>query len=217
MRPFDIVTTHKYVGNPASYETQLIELLLSGSESYTERARFIVIGSTSNRLICKFTGFAIQINPVELKQSKWLKRDDVIRCKVNEIYHLTQDTPNLNLSVVKTNVDLHNWSGTLIERNILNHLAVGHYIRVCVYLKHAGWLSNGTEYFIITSINPLRGVLSDIYNQGENDPHLKLCVGTEFDLQLDAITEIPTCFEDNKSLREFERKKMYGYSITGAC
>jgi len=180
--------------------------------SVVERVRCRVVRWSRRRLICAFTGWVVQVNPVEwLSCSRWLSPGDVISCKVNQVFHLTAERLNLDGGLHPTSCPLHNWSGRLIDRSILQHLEAGHVVRLC-------WRGAGTQgafYFLITSMVPFRGVFSDLYQQHTfwAEPRL---AGTEFDLSREAITEVITNWGRNESLKRYEIPGPTAFAVTGA-
>ena len=141
-----------------------------------------------------------------LKASVWLKKGDELTCKINQVYELIGDS---GCKSVKTDATLHNWSGTIICRSIIKHLISGNMVRCKITIKG---FDNGSCYFMIMGIAPLRGIFTDQYNQDEDRD---LALGCEILIDEDSITEIPTCFGMNSNLLKYEIKTEHGYIITG--
>lgn len=95
---------------------------------------------------------------------------------------------------------LHNWGGDLIDRRIFAHLRVKHFIRCQTRFASRFQVGDWPYYFCITSIQPLRGTLSNIYNQCNSFPELE---GIEIDLLWESISEVPTAlFPDLQVIEE---------------
>lgn len=216
---YRIVRKYKYGKQEAKQLTgELIEMVLENEnldtdEVFRYRARFRVLECSRRRLMCQYIGYCVQIMPsVELTKCIWLNMDDIVTCHINQVdLLLKKDSENL-FTMVPTKTPLHNWSGVLIDSKILSHLYVGNLVRVSCTLPHDNLIC--TYYFVITQLNPLRGIFSDIYNQDYGQEHL---VGIETLISLNCITEVPTCFESNKKLKRYEKKFNEKFTITGCA
>jgi hypothetical protein len=142
-----------------------------------------------------------------LKKGRWLKKGDIIKCGLQHIDEVVGHNEK-EIEILKTDAELHNWSGQIISRDTLIHLKPNHIVRCSSkYNKNE---ERGSYYYLISSVEPLKGVFMDMYSQADRKEHL---VGTEFDLDIDSITEIPTIW--NPDLKDISQPKNYGYGITG--
>lgn len=161
-----------------------------------------------------------------LSKSKWLKSNDRITCYLNNIHYIPIYINKLKIEkpfyyrfpIIEDN-DINDWNGNILDKNILNYLIPGNFVRTCFTLidkKNNKEITGMILYFRIINIKEdiILGILSDPYYTRDlklyNLDYLKDNFMT---FNKRNISEIPVPWNEN--MKNYKLTKNYGYTITG--